>query len=51
MVSDNGLKYKDIAAELKISPEWLSRLLKKNLTVENKSRILCAIEKLKSGDG
>lgn len=49
LVSDSGLKYKDVADELNISPEWLSRLLRNNLTPENKIRIMGAIERLKKG--
>lgn len=48
-VSENGLKYKDIAKELNISPEWLSRLMRNTLTNENKVRIMGAIEKLRKG--
>lgn len=46
MVSDNGLKFRDIAAEMGISPEWLSRLLRDELSVDNKIRIVSAIERL-----
>ena len=45
-VSGNGLKYKDVAKEMGITPEWLSRLLRFTLTQENKSRIFEAIQKL-----
>ena len=46
MISDKGLKYKDIADEMNISAEWLSRLMRYDLTLENKVRILSAIERL-----
>lgn len=49
IVSENDQKYKDIADELKISPEWLSRLMRNTLTNENKVRIMGAIEKLRKG--
>ena len=49
LVSDSGLKYKDVADELNITPEWLSRLLRNNLTPENKIRIMGAIERLTKG--
>ena len=49
LVSDSGLKYKDVADEMNITPEWLSRLLRNNLTPENKIRIMGAIERLKKG--
>lgn len=47
MVSDSGLKYKAIAKELGISPEWLSKLMKHTLTADNRARIIAAINKLK----
>lgn len=47
MVAKSGLYYKDIAAELGISAEWLSKLMRYTLTAENKARIIAAIEKLK----
>lgn len=49
LVSDSGLKYKDVADELNITPEWLSRLLRNDLTPENKIRIMGAIERLTKG--
>lgn len=49
LVSENGLKYKDIAKELNISREWLSRLMRTDLTVDNKVRIMGAIERLTKG--
>ena len=49
LILDNGLKYKDIAYEANMSPEWLSRLLRKELTPENRIRIMGAIERLKNG--
>ena len=50
LVSDHGLKYKDVADEMNITPEWLSRLLRNNLTPENKIRILKAIRQLQTSD-
>lgn len=49
LVSEKGLKYKDIADELNISREWLSRLMRDQLTIDNRVRILGAIEKLTRG--
>ena len=49
LVSENGLKYKDIAKELNISREWLSRLMRNTLTIDNKVRIMGAIERLTKG--
>lgn len=48
IVSEKGLKYKDIADEMNISPEWLSRLMRNTLTIDNKIRIMGAIERLKA---
>lgn len=50
LVSDLKIKYRDIADEMNVSREWLSRLMRKPLTPDNKLRILTAIEKLTSGD-
>lgn len=47
IVSEHHLKYKDIAKEMNITPEWLSKLLSNNLTSENRKRILQAAERLK----
>lgn len=49
LVSENGLKYKDIADEMNVTPEHLSRLLRKELTPENKIRVMRAIDQLKKG--
>ena len=49
MVSESKLKYKDVAKEIGISPEWLSRLLRFTLSPENKLRITEAIDRLKEG--
>lgn len=49
IVSENGLQYKDIAHELNVTPEWLSRLMKNTLTTDNKVRIMQAIERLMNG--
>lgn len=46
LVSDNDLKYKDIAKELHISREWLCRLMRHTLTTDNKIRIYHAINAL-----
>lgn len=47
LVSDLGLSYKDIAAEIGISPVWLSRLMRYTLSTDNEARIMAAIENLK----
>lgn len=50
LVSESGLTYKAIAAELGITPEWLSCLMRYTLTAENKARITAAVEKLKGAE-
>lgn len=50
LVSESGLTYKAIAAELGITPEWLSRLMRFTLTAENKARITAAVKKLKGAE-
>lgn len=49
MVSEKGLHYKEIAEEMGVSRQWLSRLMRFTLTAENKARIMGAIEKLTGG--
>lgn len=51
MVEKSGLKYQAIAKEMGISQEWLSRLLRKELSADNKVRIMGAIERLTKGEG
>lgn len=48
IIVNNGLKYKDVAKEMNISPEWLSRLLRNTLTPSDKDRIMNAIERIKN---
>lgn len=50
LVSETGLRYKDVAREMSVSREWLSRLLRNDLTSANKVRILGAIERLTKGE-
>lgn len=46
-VNESGLTYKQIAKEIGISPEWLCRLMRNDLSPENKIRILTAIDRIK----
>lgn len=48
-VSESGLKYKEVAAVMGITPRWLSNIMRYDLTPENHDRIMEAIRKLKSG--
>lgn len=50
IVSEKGLRYQDIADEMNITPQWLSRLMRNKLTTENRIRILTAIAKLEKGE-
>ena len=43
VVEESGLKYGAIAREMGISAAWLSRLLKKDLSSDDKIRIFNAI--------
>lgn len=46
LISEKGLKHKDIAKEMGITPEWLSRLLRYDCNRSDRERILKAIELL-----
>ena len=45
-VSDLGLKYGDIAEQMGVSRQYLSLLMRFDLTTGNKARIMKAIEEL-----
>ncbi len=42
----SGLSYREIAAEMKISPVWLSRVMARKITPEMRRRINVAIDEL-----
>lgn len=42
----SGLSYKEIAAEMKITPVWLSHVMARRLTPEMRRRINVAIDEL-----
>ena len=48
LVRENGLTYKRIAQKIGISPEWLSRLMARKLSDENRERIISAVEAIKA---
>ena len=48
MISDAGLKYKDVAFELGISQTWLSILMSRDLSEANWKRIVAAIARIKA---
>lgn len=50
-VSDKGLTYRQIAAEMGITPEYLSRLMSKDLKPGMRERILNAIDRLEDFEG
>ncbi len=47
LVSESKLKYKDIAHKMGITPEWLSRLMRKDLEPEMREKILQAVSELR----
>ena len=47
LVSALGLKYKDIAKQMGISRVWLSKMMRYELSEENKDRVMKAILELK----
>ena len=47
LVSESKLRYKDIAHRMGITPEWLSRLMRKDLEPEVRDKILTAISELR----
>ena len=51
LVMDSGLLYRDIAREVGITPEWLSRCLSKDMKPEMRNRILQAVEDLRKREG
>lgn len=42
----SGLSYREIAAEMKITPVWLSRVMARRLTPDMRRRINVAIDEL-----
>ena len=49
LVEMNGLRYKEIARKMHISHEYLSRLMRRELSPENRERVLKAIRELTNG--
>ena len=50
IVTESGLKYKDIADQIGISRIWLSPLMRYDLSAENRERILRAVKELRDGE-
>lgn len=48
LVDEAGFKYKDIAYEMGVTPEHLSRLMSEPLKPEMKTRIITALHRLRS---
>ena len=46
-VSDAHVTYREIARELGITPEWLSTLMRTELSEHNRERVIKAVHKLK----
>lgn len=43
---EHGITQYDLAKELSVTPSWVSRLLRSNLSPKDRMRIMSAIEKL-----
>ena len=46
LVSESGITYKAISERIGITPEWLSKLLSKDLTDFQRNRIMSAVTEL-----
>lgn len=44
LISDKGIRYKDIAVVMGIRKDSLSRLMSKELSEKSRERIMCAIQ-------
>ena len=44
LISDKGIRYKDIAVVMGIRKDSLSRLMSKELSKKSRERIMCAIQ-------
>lgn len=51
LIAEKGLKHKDIAKQMGISQEWLSRLLRYDLDKDYREKIIKAIDNLEANDG
>ena len=51
MIKDNGLTYKAVASQMGISAVWLSTILRYDLSVENREKILKAVRELRDNNG
>lgn len=47
LIDQSGLKYKSIAEKMGISASWLSTLMRRDLSLENRDKILSALEELR----
>ncbi|MBO5388502.1 MAG: LacI family DNA-binding transcriptional regulator [Lachnospiraceae bacterium] len=48
-VKESGLLFKDVAEQMGVTPEYLSRVLRYKLKPKMRERILSAIRELKEG--
>ena len=46
LVSESGITYKAISERIGITPEWLSKLLSKELSAFQRKRIMAAVNEL-----
>lgn len=49
LMMEYGITQYDLAEQLGVTPSWISRLLREDLSEENESRINAAIESIKRG--
>lgn len=50
LIMTSGLKHKEVARQMGITPEWFSNVLRRDLKPEMRTRIIEAVEKLKEED-
>ena len=49
IIGESGFKYGDVARQMRITPTWLSHLLRYPLSQKDKARILTALKELHEG--
>lgn len=49
LMMEQGITQYDLAEILGVTPSWVSRLLRENLSEENENRIKAAIEEIEGG--
>lgn len=49
IIGESGFRYQDVARQMKVTPTWLSHLLRYDLSQKDKARILAALKELHEG--